>query len=202
MTLLVDLASPEEFFREQLHEVLNDQDRLIDIHVEHYLVSLFCKFIAPEKVIVENEAYHPTDIPLAFLFKEALEAEVEERARIFKTLGDTSLYVGGFFQNFFRRKAIDLDYFIALGSTAYSNASIIAKDRYRDSAQSELFADLSSSFADYIDVVGHVSDNFLGPSDADLLAIYERWQAAPSSRLFKKLQENGILPTQAPKKQH
>ena len=50
---------------------------------------------------------------------EAYEAQPPIRTKLFRRIGDVSLYVGGFFQQSLSRKVVDVDYYIEVGGRAY-----------------------------------------------------------------------------------
>src|SRR5689334_14540586 len=99
---VVPHASVEAFF----HEVVTDA--LAAVHLdtsppaEWYLVSLLGDF-TKQRI---------SDEPLAIKLAGAREAEPAARVRALKEVGDTSLYVSGFFTESLGRKLIDADYYI------------------------------------------------------------------------------------------
>ena len=66
--------SPVEFFREKIGSALRKQRIEIPTEVEYYLVTLMCDFIVPEKLTISSGCFDPLSTPVAFLYKEALEA--------------------------------------------------------------------------------------------------------------------------------
>lgn len=191
----LNLTSPGEFFREQVVSALNEHNLSVSEHVEYYIVNLLCGFIAPEKMTGE-EQFKILDTPLAFLLKRAIESPIDERVKILKILGDTSLYISGFFQDYFNRKTYNIDYFITLGIGAYSDVSVITRDRFRDHDFATLYEDLATYFPNIVEVVSHISDGLDTPKHKNILAMYERWVSKKSGRLFNKLREHGIVPVE------
>ncbi|MBI2602513.1 MAG: hypothetical protein HYW48_05595 [Deltaproteobacteria bacterium] len=187
------LATPSEFFREQVVSALSEHNLSVSQHVEYYIVNLLCGFINPEK-LTGDEQLNILDTPLALLLKRAIEAPVEERVKILKILGDFSLYISGFFQDYFNRKTYNVDYFITIGTNAYSHVSVITRTRFRDYDFASLYGDLATYFPNIVEVVSHISDKLETPKHQNILSMYERWVSSKSERLFNKLKEHGIIP--------
>lgn len=187
------LTSPKEFFHQQLTSAMQSSHLVLSSEVEFYLVNLLCAFVDPERNFPEG-SFDPLQTPLAILLQKAAESPIEDRVKILRSLGDTSLYISGFFQDYFNRKTYNIDYFISVGTHAYSNASALTKKLYRDDHFSALFNSLAEKFANIVEVVACVSDDLGITQDKDILAIYERWLHNRSDRLLLKLKEHGISP--------
>jgi len=178
--------TPGEYFKDLIGEAQVKSGISLKEEMEFYLVTLLTDFIYKS---------HDTSTPLALLLKESMESDPEKRMRILKLLGDQSLYFAGFFQDSFNRKAIDIDYFIRMGAGAYASLAEIHENRQSSTTDLPgLYHNLSLSFSDAVEIIAHVSEKSMGQSTTNLLAIYERWSKSPSSRLLKKLMENGIDP--------
>ena len=198
--LQLDLVvKPQEFFREKVSEAAAKQKVEIPDDVEFYIVNLLCDFIAPGKLDTLFGEIGALETPLALMLKQALEAPPAQRLRIYKYLGDTSLYFAGFFQDFFNRKAFDINYYISLGSSAYDHVSHLMRDQHADDHFTSMYGTLADKFRSLVEVVAEVSE---APGQdnkpIDLLAIYDRWNRNNSERLRKKLSAAGIIPIPTP----
>jgi hypothetical protein len=191
---------PHEFFRGKVVEALQNQQVALREDVEFYLVNLLCEFVVPGKLQTMTGEIDALDTPLAVMLQQALEAPPQERLRIYKYLGDTSLYVSGFFQDYFNRKTFDISYYIALGSSAYEHVATLFRDHHRDHRFNHVFSDLASKFHKLVDVVAEVSEVPGTSKPLDLLTVYDRWTRSNSDRLRKTLLQAGILPVQVPVK--
>lgn len=177
----LDLVSPGEHFKEKISNASKRLNIEVSSDIEFYLVTLMCDFIRPS----ENLSL---DRPLALRLKEAIESRIEDRQRRLKLLGDTSLYLAGFFQDFFNKKTYDIDYYISMGSNAYlalSEESLRLKQTYKD---------LSNRFSHLVELVALIADSSPLKQDLNLLAIYDRWTRSGSERLRKILEDEGISP--------
>ena len=99
----------ESFFSEKLGEALRDQRVEADARTEYYLVQLLAAY----------GAQPVDDAPLGVKLLAAREAAPPERRRQLREVGDTSLFVSGFWSDSFARRLVDVDYYIGLGGTAY-----------------------------------------------------------------------------------
>ncbi|MBM4251251.1 MAG: hypothetical protein FJ146_04730 [Deltaproteobacteria bacterium] len=188
----------QEFFRERVSAVVAKQRVDLSDHIEFYVVNLLCEFIAPNKLSTSTGELDAFDTPLAIMVKEALEAPPAHRARIYKYLGDSSLYMAGFFQDYFNRKAFDLNYYISLGSSAYTNVASLMRERHGEEHFSCIYEDLADKFGDLVEVVAEVSETPGSAKPIDILAVYDRWTRKNSDRLLRMLRDVGITPIQTP----
>jgi hypothetical protein len=186
---------PQEFFKQKVTEALTNQQIQISDDIEFYLVNLLCEFITTNKLDTLNGELKALETPLALMLKEAIEASPTQQLRIYKYLGDTSLYLAGFFQDYFNNKAFDIGYYITLGSSAYTNVATIFRDHHGDENFMSIYGDLATKFPTLVEVVAEVSD--MPGSEVkpvDVLSIYHRWTHNNSDRLRRILQRCGITP--------
>jgi hypothetical protein len=97
--------------------------------------------------------------------------------------------MSGFFPDSFRRRTIDVDYYVSMGEYAYGSLS-----RRDEDAFAEVFGELARKFVGYMDVLADVSERTTVTSSADLLRLYEKWLRTGSSRDSRKLVDSGIVP--------
>ncbi len=76
---------------------------------------------------------------------------VEQRTRL-RTLGDFSLFTAGFFSDSFRRRSVDVDYYVSMGEYAYGSLSR-AEDAFRG-----VFEELARKFVGFSDVLADISE--------------------------------------------
>ena len=187
------VLQPQEFFRDRVAEVASKQRYELDENLEFYLVNLLCDFIVPSKLETLGGELDALETPLALMMKQALEVPPSQQSRIYKYMGDTSLYLGGFFQDSLNRKSFDLEYYIQLGASAYGSVARIMKEQHGDRHFAELYSRLAVTFADLIELVAEVGEPMSqGKAAGNLLALYDRWTRTNSERLRVRLAENGI----------
>jgi hypothetical protein len=170
-------TSVDEFFHEVVTDALHAVHLDTSAPAEWYLVSLLGDF-ATARI---------SDEPLALKLAGAREAEPGQRVRQLKEVGDTSLYVSGFFTESLGRKLIDAEYYIGLGSRAYAELS----GRLGGSL-TEVYRELSANFPQFVDVLTEVRRrcDFIG---ADVVRLHEEWLRTRDEWVERKLRGFGVL---------
>lgn len=167
-----------------------------------YIVNLLSHFALSEN-IYEADSEGLSIKPLAFIYKDAIEASSnEEKNQQLRKLGDVALFISGFYAQSLNRGLVGVDYFISMGGNAYSYlAGNIHRSRFNP-VMSEVFTDLSDHFHEYVDVLMEVKDSAEVTGDSDVLSLYENWMNTGSEYARMRLQENGILTFPAGEKKH
>jgi len=182
---LVHELTPVEYFKELVESSLSRQRVRAGDLTEFYLVNLLCQYVR-----VDASPHHAEEgQPLALRLARALESGgFEQRVRL-RGVGDSSLFVSGFFSDSLARGSVDVDYYRALGECAYASLS-----RTEDEAFAEVFAELSRRFVAYMDVLADISDRTSLASATDVLRVYEKWLRTGSERDGQRLVDRGIVP--------
>jgi hypothetical protein len=187
---LVREETPLEFFREQLEKAMEHQRVATSAFTEYYLVSLLTRCVAGEPLPAAEPGYD--EMPLALLYVRAVEASRRERTRLLQLLGDTALFVSGFFADSLSGKLVDLGYYRVLGGRAYGRLS--REDANPAGFGPAVFSELAGRFTQFADLLQEVSEASRLTSDRSVLALYERWLQTGSRRAAKLLTEQGISP--------
>ena len=193
------VAQPQDYFRELVTEALGRQRLATQPETEFYLVNLLNRFMIAERLVEE---------PLALMVKEALEDETPRaQAAKFRHIGDTSLYVAGYFPESLSRKLVDVDYYIDIGCTAYRRVAEAApattlprRASREEDALRAVYRELADKFSAFVEVLAHVSDQTTPRTEKDLLRLYELWMRTGSERARKALNDAGIIPNEMIKK--
>lgn len=192
----VDLSlSPQAFFHERIANASHQLNIKLGQDVEYYLVNLLTEFIDPSRLNQEFSS-DVLGTPLVFLLKQTVEAPEAKRPAMYRRLGDTSLYISGFFQDYFNDKAFDINYFITMGASAYNQAAVLS----RESNYQETLGQIAQNFVQMVDIVAQASDSPTKAHATDILHIYDRWNRSGSDRLRNILLEHGITPITVPYK--
>lgn len=192
------VIGPQEYFREKVLEAKSNLNLDVQDEVEFYLVNLLCEYINPSQLAAVDGSPLNFDTPLAVMLAKALDAPPHKRLKILKYLGDSSLYVSGFFQDYFNRKVFDIGYYIDLGSAAYNNVSSIMRELHGDEHFASMYQDMAEQFTSLVDVIAEVAQAHGADKPVDILAIYDRWTRSNSDRLARMLQRFGIVPQPTP----
>jgi hypothetical protein len=186
---LVREQTPLEFFREQLEKAMEHQKVATSTFTEHYLVTLLAACVrgGPPPGIEPGVE----DAPLALLYVRAIQSSRYERARLLRTMGDTALFVSGFFADSLSRKLVDLQYYRTMGGHAYA---CLSRQDERLAFGPEVFSELADRFAQFADLLSEVSEASRLTSSGSILRLYERWMQTGSPRAASLLAERGLVP--------
>ncbi|HEX9289859.1 MAG TPA: hypothetical protein VF904_10065 [Anaeromyxobacteraceae bacterium] len=178
--------SAQEFFKDLVSDALAHRRLRIQEATEFYLVNLLAQYLEREALFGGNDVQPE---PLALILKAALEGDREARWRNLKRLGDTSLFVSGFFGDSIARSLVDVDYYIAMGERAYDALS--GEPRGPSGAQ-ELFGELAGRFPQFVDLFAEIAELSELRSNRGLLRLYERFLLTGSERVAQRLRERGV----------
>lgn len=190
---LITNLNVNEYFNDAIHDAISHQRVYPKDETVVYIVNLLTYFTLSEN-IYEDSLERRTSKPLAFVYKDAIEAtSSEERNAHLRKLGDIALFTSGFFAASFERSAVGLDYFVSMGGGAYSSLADNNQRSYVDSGLREVYSDLAGHFLNYVDVLTEVKESNELTDDRDVLCLYESWLKTGSEFARKRLQEEGIL---------
>jgi len=181
-----------EYFQDRVDSALSKQSVDIDETTVVYLVNLLADYMDARALFEQSDdGLHIK--PLALHYADAVNASCStEKSLALRKLGDVALFISGLFSGSLNRKLVDIDYYIAMGGTAYSCVHDLVGAKSNSLSQHTLFAELAEKFARLVDVLGEVSDNCNLKSNSDVLRLYEIWLRTGSDRAYEKLQRLGL----------
>lgn len=191
---LVTTESLSEYFRQLLEEAMERQAAPLNQLTEFYLVDLLARFSDASQLYKEREDGKLEEEPLVFLLQRALEGTREERVAALRRLGDNSLYVAGFFGDSLQGRPVDLDYYIAMGGSAYGALANLTRARPSGGSFVDLYEDLCRRFITLVDLLNEISERVAVTTNKGVVRLYERWVKTGSDRLTRLLAEQGVLP--------
>ena len=186
---MLSSVSPLEHFRALIEKALEKQRLHIDETVEFYLANLLTCYIDTKRFSTE---------PLAIRLLKALDERRELKRLMLKDVGDTTLFVAGFFHESLKRKLVDIDYYIDIGTISYHYLADSLSEG-TDAHLSALYRELSERFVELVDILGEVSERTRLATTEDILRLYERWLATGSQRMARLLRDAGIEPIRVKK---
>jgi hypothetical protein len=182
----MDLAkSVEGFFHDEVDRALRDRGLAQGTLVEHYLVQLLAAYAAQGI----------PDAPLALRLAAAIEEPPRERRRSLREIGDTSLFVSGFWAESLTDKLVDVDYYIDMGGSAYGELARGGTGWTMDPFGA-VFAELAENFVRFVEVLALVSQRTAQSQttrDVDVLRLYDRWQRTKSPAAAARLAALGVV---------
>lgn len=193
---LVRDETPLEFFRSQLLKAMEHQRVSTSAFTEFYLVNLLTAGLRSDTLPGSEPGYD--EMPLALLYVRALEAARHERPRLLRQLGDSALFVSGFFADSLEGRSPDQAYYRAMGCRAYGR---LAREE-RLAFGPRVFEELEDRFAQFAELFSEVSESTRLARPASLVKLYERWLLTGSRRAALLLVEQGIHPAPATEQSH
>jgi hypothetical protein len=187
-TLVLE-ETPMQFFREQLGKAMEHQKVSTSAFTEYYLVNLLTRCVRGEALPPTEPGYDET--PLALLYVRALEASRHERARLLRGMGDTALFMSGFFAESLNGRTADLSYYRTMGGQAYSRLS---QEEVPFPFDRSVFSELAFRFTQFADLLSEVSETSQLSATRSVLVLYQRWLETGSRRAAALLAEQGVMP--------
>ena len=178
--------SPTEYFRDLVESAMQHQHVAVRELTSFYVVNLLTGFVHLDRPAADGR-----DEALGVRLAKALQSPGSTQRDSLRRVGDTSLFISGFFSDSLNRRLVDVDYYIQLGEHAYASLA------RRDGPFGDVFDELSGKFAAFVDVLSEVSEHSAMTSNADLLRLYEKWLRTKSRRSGDLLAARGIVPSAA-----
>jgi len=183
-----------DYFRTSIDDVIAQQGVELDPHTTHYVVNMMTLFSRSEE-LYEDDGETFGLKPLALMLVDATDAATaEQRSQILQRIGDVALFISGFFVESLADKAVDIDYYIHMGTNAYGSLSEETRRTFRGNAFADVFRELASNFQILTDVLHEVRDSARPESDTNLLRTYEIWRKTGSRRAENILRRQGVVP--------
>ena len=195
---VVRVRTLQDYFRTSIEDVVERQGVKIDPHAAHYVVNLLTIFSRSNE-LYEDQAENHGLRPLALMLAEASETDrCEQRNYLLRRIGDVALFLTGFFADGLAGKAVDVDYYMYMGGSAYGSLSQEIRGTYRGNAFAPVYAELAAKFRTVVDVLNEVADGARENSEIDLLRVYELWLKTGSRRAEALLRQAGVEPIPGP----
>lgn len=183
-----------EYFYDSVNTALERQQVAAQPETASYLVNLLVSFMRSER-LYETSEEGLTFRPLAMRYADTLQGlSPELRARALRELGDVALFVAGVFAESFSRKLIDVDYYAAMGGSAYARLADSLRSSQTGRPFSNMFEELADKFLGFADVLSEVAEHPEVRQHRDVLRLYDRWLKTGSRRAAERLRALGIEP--------
>lgn len=193
MTVAAEPHNLREYFHDAIQRTKAKLDLRLAEHAEFYIVNLLSECRNTDRLYLRNEG-QLEDLPLALMLERAVHGPtLAERIKYFQRLGDTALFIAGYFPGRARRNLVDLDYYIRMGGGAYLSLASLYRS---DDAFGQIFSELGEKFGRCVNMLTIVRNTLSAQQNkhAGLLELYEKWLATGDEQLRLLLQKEG-LPT-------
>jgi hypothetical protein len=175
------LKSTHEFFHGVVHSALSAHQLRLHDQTEFYLVQL----------LAEGSERRELDQPLSLKLAEAESAEPHARAQLLREIGDTALYVCGFFAESLARRMVSVEYYMSLGGTAYY--SLAHGCRAVSALLRDVFDELADKFPALVALLSDARGELQLHSSTNVLRLYEQWLQTRSEHLARRLRAAGLI---------
>ncbi len=184
------LASPSEYFSTAIEKAFESRKIKAQPLAKNYLIRLLEHYMLADNLFeTSEETGKRKNGTLAEMYLKAGQAVPAVRVDLLKRLGETSLYISGFFGDSLAKKIVDIDYYAQMGGVAYATLA----DEEVTNIYSPVYKDISRRFLEYVDVLTYISQKSLIQSDEDLLRLYDRYLVTGSKLAEEQLVEKGML---------
>lgn len=177
----------EQHFSEVVQEACKNRHIKTPPAVEVYLVQLLGRYLDSKNFhapLNETSNEKPPET-FAEMYLTAINLENPKNKEMMRMVADRSLYLTGFFADSLQRKTVDIDYYIEIGSAAYSNLHSWTRE--------DVYDTFSKRFTDFVEVLNYISEKSLVQGNQDVLRLYDRYMKTGSELAREKLNELGVV---------
>lgn len=186
-------TSPQEFFSEVVREALSQRKLSANPLTEEYLINLMQHYVHAGNLFDEDEeSGQRQKVVLAELLLKAASSPTSVRIELLKRLGDTSLYISGFFGDSLSRQIVDVDYYADMGGTAYGSLA----ETVREDSSRVVFSEMAEKFLSFVEVLNYISSKSLPANNQNILRLYDKLIRTGSDLARQQLLEQGIIAPQ------
>lgn len=186
------ITSSRTYFLNRINEAFETRKLKASPLAKSYLVDLLEFYIQSQNLFGGPDEESPRISTLAEMLLIASNSDLTKKQELLKRLGDSSLYISGFFGDSLNQKLVDLDYYAEMGGCAYATLSTL-----RSKEAAILFTELAEGFSDFVEVLTLISQQSRVQTNGDLLRLYSRFLSTGSELAAEQLRERGIF-TAAP----
>ncbi len=173
----------QAYFQEALSQALSRSNSTLSQEAQAYLVHLLTDFARSDRVYAGvNRGEEPV---LVLLLERALESPPAEANRIFKQIGDSTLYLSGYFGEKTQASGVSNSYYMAMGEDAYY--------RLAQNTRVAVYNELSNRFERLVFLLRQVSLHDRKASPEEILGWIEQYQQSKKPELQALLAINGVF---------
>ncbi len=184
------IIDSDAYFQSVVDEAFKERRLETRPQIKTYIVEVLKHYLSVENLYdVEDTTGRKTRKTMAEMYLSANQLGGRVRTEKLKKVGDTSLYISGFFSDSFQRKIIDVDYYVDMGKMAFGS---LAHDVNEDTF-AKLFKDLSEQFLNLVDVLAVISQKAKMTDEENILRMMDVYSRTGSNLLGETLAEKGYF---------
>ena len=178
------LECTPDFFHSLLTESFRKTGIRVSLSVQNYLSELLQFYIFSDHLFSELDSSGKKQVnTLAELYLNSYKSPASLKRNL-KKMGDTSLYISGFFRESLKKKRVSVDYYVNMGRQAYQSLS--------DLQNEELFEELSRRFSDLVFVLFQIRKKNSTNKYKDLLSTLDQYMKTGSDQIARDLINQGV----------
>ena len=178
------LECTSDFFDTLVQESLSKTGVCVSLPVKNYLCELLQFYIFSDHLFSDRNLSGKKQIKtLAELYLNSHHSHISLKSNL-KQMGDTSLYISGFFRESLKKKMVSVDYYINMGRQAYESLS--------DFQNGDLFEELADCFSDLVFVLFQIRKKNSRNTYKDLLSLLGQYMETGSNQMARDLISQGI----------
>lgn len=181
----------QEYLRDEVRSGLLHRQLQLGENTEFYIVNLLLNFERSDHLFIRQQE-HLEEEPLAVMLARALNGDTATQVRELKRLGDVALYCVGLFAEHIEKRLVSVDYYIDMGSSAYS---MLSNQLIREKVFADIYKELADKFSDITKILSHLTIADHTGTNAGLLYLYERWLTTGDEDIREALIKEGLIPT-------
>jgi hypothetical protein len=184
------IFNADAYFQTVVDDAFKDRRIETRPQIKTYLVDILKHYLSVENLYdVEDGTGKKTRTTMAEMYLRANQLGARGRAESLKKVGDTSLYISGFFSDSFQRKVIDVDYYVDMGKMAFDSlAHDVSEDTF-----AKLFQELSEQFLNLVDVLAVISQKARITDEENVLRMMDVYARTGSNLMGEALAEKGYF---------
>ena len=184
------ILDSNQYFRNIVDDAFQERKLKTYPHVKTYIVDVLKHYLFVENLYDEQDpSGKKTRKTLAEMFLTANQSGSKVRFEKLKRLGDSSLYISGFFSDSFQRKIIDIDYYVDIGKMAYESLS----NDVEEDTFSKLYKEISVQFLSLVDVLSLISQKAKMTDEENILRMMDVYAKTGSTLREETLAEKGVF---------
>ena len=179
------------FFKAEVTEAIKAQQLKVDPGVEEYLAHMLERFLSVEQLFPTHaQSGKAQNQLLAEMFLRALnQTHANQKVQLYQRLGETALYVSGFFGDSLKRKLVNLEYYVNMGTNAYSWLA----EHFDHEKNSQIYSSVAEKFIGCVDVLSYISHKSFVHKAEDVLNLYDKYLQTGSRMAQDLLHKKGLV---------